>query len=331
MATAESAFAPIAPVASFLLFVWALVALWELATLPFTVYTAVHVEGAYTRAPLSIAGALAREAPAVAATLAVATCAAAVVHLSTLVSARWWWVLAAAALSVGLVTAIQVGPIVLAQLGSVRPVARRSLAVSLLAVIDAAKVPVAGVREWAVGSHVSASALVAGVGRHRYVLLSSDMARTWSDDEVAVVVAHELAHHAHYDLWRAMTLDAAILAAGLSSAHALLGRLGPALGVSGPAALSALPLVALVSGAMWLMATPIRRAQSRRHERRADAFALSCTGAADAFRSAVRRLSAERLAEERPSSATRWLFHRHPPVAERLAVADAYRREGSSR
>ena len=33
---------------------------------------------------------------------------------------------------------------------------------------------------------------------------------------------------------------------------------------------------------------------------------------------AVRRLSAQHLAEERPSTLTRWLFHRHPPVAERL-------------
>jgi hypothetical protein len=32
------------------------------------------------------------------------------------------------------------------------------------------------------------------------------------------------------------------------------------------------------------------------------------------------------LAEERPSVLTRWLYHSHPSVSERLALADAYRR-----
>jgi hypothetical protein len=39
----------------------------------------------------------------------------------------------------------------------------------------------------------------------------------------------------------------------------------------------------------------------------------------------VRRLGAKHLAEERPSTLTRWLYHRHPPVADRLALAERYR------
>jgi Zn-dependent protease with chaperone function len=76
---------------------------------------------------------------------------------------------------------------------------------------------------------------------------------------------------------------------------------------------------------VWAVLSPIRHAQSRRHERRADASALSWTGQADAFGAAVRRLSAKHLADERPSTLARWLYHRHPPVAERLALAESYR------
>ena len=85
--------------------------------------------------------------------------------------------------------------------------------------------------------------------------------------------------------------------------------------------LLSLPLIALVSGVVWTMATPARHALSRWQERRADQFALALTGQHEAFAAAVRRLGAQHLAEERPSRLTRWFFHRHPSVDERLAMA----------
>src|SRR5260221_2075154 len=102
--------------------------------------------------------------------------------------------------------------------------------------------------------------------------------------------------------------------------------LSPGLALRGPGALAALPLSGLVTGGVWLMSTPARHALSREQERSADRFALSLTGGADAFGAAIRRLSARHLAEERPSTLTRWLFHRHPSVAERLALAETFRR-----
>jgi hypothetical protein len=51
------------------------------------------------------------------------------------------------------------------------------------------------------------------------------------------------------------------------------------------------------------------------------------TGEAGSFGAAIRRLSARYLAEERPSRFVRWFFYRHPPVAERLALAEAFSRQ----
>jgi Zn-dependent protease with chaperone function len=47
------------------------------------------------------------------------------------------------------------------------------------------------------------------------------------------------------------------------------------------------------------------------------------TGNLDAFVSGLRRVSAQYLAEERPSRLVEWLFHSHPPLAARLAGARA--------
>jgi Zn-dependent protease with chaperone function len=72
--------------------------------------------------------------------------------------------------------------------------------------------------------------------------------------------------------------------------------------------------------------TPIRHAHSRLQEWRADEFALALTDGADAFSSAIRRLGVRHLVEDRPSFVTRWLYHRHPTLEQRLAHSLAYRR-----
>jgi len=63
---------------------------------------------------------------------------------------------------------------------------------------------------------------------------------------------------------------------------------------------------------------------SRAYERSADRFALVLTKNPAAFISAMRRLSAQNLAEEQPSRLTQWLFYSHPPVRERIAAARAF-------
>jgi STE24 endopeptidase len=115
----------------------------------------------------------------------------------------------------------------------------------------------------------------------------------------------------------------------LLAADTAVGRLSGTLGLGGSGDLAALPLIALVTNGVWILATPLLNAQSRLHERRADTFALTMTDGADAFGSAIVRLGTRHLAEERPSIVTTWLYHRHPSVAERLALADAFRKKPS--
>ena len=66
---------------------------------------------------------------------------------------------------------------------------------------------------------------------------------------------------------------------------------------------------------MSLLLLPLVNAVSRAHERRADRYALDMTSNADAFISAMKRLGAQNLAEERPSRIVELLFHSHPPIA----------------
>ncbi len=304
------------------IFVAVLVVLWEMAALPSMLYLGLAVDrrlGQHGPTPEDV---FAAQAHATMIALPVALAGAAIVRVSAWIAGGLWWALAGVLLAMLLAVALHGAPAALARFAEVRSVSRRELAASLHDLARRARVHVAGIDEWRAAGTGPTTALVTGFGRTRRIFISSDVVRDWSDTEIAVVVAHELAHHAYHDLLRTLALDAVVLSSGLGAAAAVL-RAVPALG--SPDALSTLPLVALIAGIVWLAATPIRHAQSRRLERRADLFALVTTGGADAFSAAIRRLGARHLAEERPTVVTRWLFHRHPTVAERLAMAEAYR------
>jgi len=307
-------------------FILELLCVWELAALPAAIYFARRVRPDYLRDAVSVEEVLISQLQAAAVVLPAAVLAGVTVRASVAFAGALWLIPATCVLFAVVAGVLRFAPVIVNLVADVRPLARPELARRLDALASRARVTVSGVGEWATSGEESVTALVTGVGRHTRVLLSSEIVRHWADDEVVVVVAHELAHHVYRDIWRTVALDVGILLAALVSADAAVRYAGPFIGVAGPGDLAALPLMACAVLVIWLSSAPLRFAQSRRQERRADVFALAMTDGAEAFGSAIRRLGARHLAEERPSALTRWLSYRHPSVAERLALAEAYRR-----
>jgi STE24 endopeptidase len=325
---------PLAPLVALAAFVTCAVVLWEVIALPSAIYWSLKVGRKYGRADTdpTVEGVLGAQAHATVVTLVAAALAGLVIESTVWLTSGWWWLATGLVVAALLAGALRAAPSVLAWLGAAEPVARPDLAARLADLAVRARVPVAGIDEWRAGRSGAASpsaastAIVAGVGRSRRVFVSRELIQDWTDEEIAVVVAHELAHLAHHDLWRTLALDGVVLSVAFGVAELLRGWAGSALGLTDRGALAVLPFVVLVAGATWLAATPLRHAQSRRQERAADEFALRLTGGSEAFGSALRRLSARHLVEERPAPAVRWLYHRHPTVAERLAAAERFAR-----
>jgi STE24 endopeptidase len=111
----------------------------------------------------------------------------------------------------------------------------------------------------------------------------------------------------------------------LLGAHVAILAWGAALRIDDAADLAALPLIALAAGSIMLLLAPLENAWSRRNERRADGFALELTRRPAAFISAMRRLGAQNLADERPSVPVFWFFHTHPTIDERIESAKRFR------
>ncbi|MGH7314289.1 MAG: M48 family metalloprotease, partial [Candidatus Rokuibacteriota bacterium] len=169
----------------------------------------------------------------------------------------------------------------------------------------------------------TANAALAGLGRTRRIILFDTLVREFTPDEVAAVLAHELAHHVHRDTWRALGVQAGLTIVALWAVDRLLEVGVTAGGLESRADPAGLPWLALVVLLLGLLATPLANAFSRWIERQADDFALALTGGARAFVAAMERLAALNLAERRPHPLKEMLLHSHPSIDRRIARATA--------
>ena len=77
---------------------------------------------------------------------------------------------------------------------------------------ERAGVPVLGVYEWGLGEKTRrANAALVGTGRTRRIIVSDTLLAEYSDDEIEVILAHELAHHVHRDILTALIAESALL------------------------------------------------------------------------------------------------------------------------
>ena len=172
-------------------------------------------------------------------------------------------------------------------------------------------------------------AALAGLGRTRRILLSDTLLADYSDDEIEVILAHELAHHVHHDIWRAIVFETLLIALGFFISDMVLTAWSGSFGATGKGDIATLPLLLLTMGGVSLALLPLRNALSRSHERRADRYALTMTRNLDAFVTAMKRLAAQNLAEEEPSRLVETLFHSHPSISARISAARSLKLKAS--
>jgi STE24 endopeptidase len=238
---------------------------------------------------------------------------------------RWpnaWWIVTASAVIVAVLVFARLAPVMFVP--RVKPLAPGPLTSRLQSISERAGLPILGVYEWRLGNRTTkANAALVGTGRGRRILLSDTLLTQYSDDEIEVILAHELGHYAHRDIRNGLVLQAAVIVSACAAAGAVLHWGWRPLGLLRPSDVAGLPTLLIVAGGVIWASTPLLNAWSRRNEQRADRFALRLTDRPDAFISAMRRLAAQNLAEERPSATTLWFFHTHPPVDERIQAARA--------
>jgi STE24 endopeptidase len=316
------------PLAPLLAYVTLLFAIHEVVSLPLSAYSGLMLERRYglSNEPLGVWAK--DQIKSMGLALVIGSAAATMVYA---LIRRWpetWWLPAAALFSLLIVTLTQLVPIAILPLFyRVRPLEREDLRARLTGLADRAGARVLGAYEWGLSDKTrKANAALTGLGRTRRILVSDTMLADYSEDEIEVVLAHELAHHVHGDIWKGIGFESLLIVAGFYLAAHALTRLAGVTGLRSTADIAGLPVLLVAAGLVSLIMTPVANAMSRTFERSADRFALTLTNNPAAFVSAMRRLAQQNLAEEQPSRIVQWLFYSHPPMRERIAAAEAFER-----
>ena len=170
----------------------------------------------------------------------------------------------------------------------------------------------------------AANAALMGLGNTRRIVLGDTLMEEYSADEIETILAHELGHHVHGDVWRGILVQTALTLVGLFLADRLL-RWGVAtFAFDGLADVAAFPLVAMAMGGLAVLAMPLANAYSRWREGLADQFSLEMTGKPQAFISSMTKLANQNLAEAEPEPWAEFLLYSHPAVGKRIQRAQSY-------
>lgn len=241
---------------------------------------------------------------------------------------RWWLVCAGAVVPLSAVFA-QLFPVLIApRFNRYEPLQDRQLAERLKDLTGRAGVPVADVMQMDMSRRTTkANAFFAGVGRTKRIVLADTMLETFTLEEIEGVVAHETAHQVNKDIWRFIALSGVgtLLTAWIVDAIArrLLRTLPYLARTRDLANPRSLPVIGVVLTIVGILLSPLQLGYSRRVERRADRYAIELTGNPAAYARAMRKLAEQNLADPNPPRPITLLLHSHPPLSERIAVAEA--------
>ena len=240
---------------------------------------------------------------------------------------RDWWLIIAGA-SVPLTVALSnLAPVLLMPLfNRFQPLRDETLAARVRALAAHSGVQISDVFEMDMSRQSEKpNAMFTGLGNTKRIVLGDTLLAGFSQDEVEAVVAHELGHQVHGDIWRLIGFGAG---AGFGMAW-LLSQIAPRAvwrtrertGVSEVADEASLPVLALLMTAMGLVVMPVQAAFSRAMERRADRFAVELTRNGEAYARAMEGLAAQSLADPEPPRPVVVMLYSHPPIVERIRAA----------
>jgi STE24 endopeptidase len=245
------------------------------------------------------------------------------------VTGPWWWLAATAGWLVMTLILGRLLPVVIVPIFyKVTPLKDPALTERLKKLTEGTTLTIQGVYQIKLSTETNkANAALAGLGKSRRVLIGDTLLQQFTAEELEVVFAHEIGHHVHGHLPKVIAFSTVLSLAGFGLAHLVLTASAAELGYRGLASAdgldpTALPLLVFILAVFGLILTPLRNAVSRAFERQCDRYALERTQNKPAYRSAFIKLATINMVDPDPHPLVAFLFHDHPPIRERLAMAD---------
>jgi Zn-dependent protease with chaperone function len=153
--------------------------------------------------------------------------------------------------------------------------------------------------------------------------------RTLNEDELLVVMGHEMGHYVLGHVFQRIVLGAIGTFLALYAAYRLVGRIigrfKERFGFSTLSDFAALPLIILLIHLLSLAVTPAEMAFYRYQEHEADRFALELTHNNHAAATAFLKLQHHNLSNPRPGMVYTLWRSSHPSIGERIDFCNSYR------
>jgi len=262
--------------------------------------------------------------------LVLATVLCEIVYALIRTSPEHWWIFAWLIFLALLVFFAQIAPVVLFPLFyKFVPLQNDALKQRLVRLGERAGTRVRGVYEWKLSEKSKkANAALTGLGNTRRIIVADTLLQNYSDDEIEAVLAHELGHHVHGHILKTIMLEALVTLAGFWAANLVLRyAIDQQHMFEHMADFANMPLLVLVSTGLSVLLMPALNAYSRFNERQADLYCWKSVSSITPYVSAMEKLNQQNLSESHPSRVVEILFHSHPPVAKRIAAAEAWARK----
>ncbi|MCP4194510.1 MAG: M48 family metallopeptidase [Planctomycetaceae bacterium] len=238
-----------------------------------------------------------------------------------------WWLVAAAGYFVLSIVMGQLAPVLILPLFyKIEPLDDETLKQRMAKLSEGTGLSIEGVYRMKMSDEtVKANAMLAGLGNTRRVIMGDTLLEGFSADEIEVIFAHEIGHHVHRHLRKMIITGLIYSTAGFFLCDRMLAWwVGSVDGTVDYAQLPVytLPFLTLVITVFSMFVEPIQNLVSRYFEVQSDTYALTKTGLHDAYRSAFTKLARLNKADPDPHPLEVFLFHSHPPIKDRLALAD---------
>lgn len=172
------------------------------------------------------------------------------------------------------------------------------------------------------------NAYVDGIGPSLRIVLWDTTLERLNDDEVMLIVAHEIGHyvmhHLEWSVVGAVGGSLALLWLGSRLLAFAIRRWGGLWGIREPGQAAALPLVLLLLSVLSFASLPVSNAVSRQAESAADRYAERLIGHSASAVSMQQKLAKATLDEVDPPWLVRLFRSTHPSAMERIADAQAF-------
>jgi Zn-dependent protease with chaperone function len=246
-------------------------------------------------------------------------------------SPRRWWLYTGLLAVPFLVLIIVITPIFIEPLfNKFGPMKNKTLEQHILQLANRAGIE--GGRVYEVDKSTDTKALnayVTGLGATKRIVLWDTAIARLDEPELLFVMGHEMGHYVLGHIWKFVTLFSCLILVTLYGIHRtsgwLIARYRARLGFTELADVASLPLLLLLVGLGFFVASPFALAYGRHAEHEADRFGLEITRDNHSAALAFVKLQQDNLANPRPHWLLKVLRADHPPLGERIDFCNSYR------